>query len=188
MRRVVCTMGVSLDGYVNGPDGSFDWAPPDPELFRFVTAQTRELSAYVMGRRLYELMRFWETADTVPSLPEEDTRAWAAIWRSLPKVVFSTTLTAVEGNTRLATGDIAEELERLRAAPGDGDIAIAGPTLAGQAARLGLIDEYQPRVFPVRVGGGVPFYPQDGRRESLELVESRAFDDGVVWSRYRVAR
>jgi dihydrofolate reductase len=187
MHRVVCTMGVSVDGYVAGPDGDFAWSPPDPELFRFVTEQTRELSAYVLGRKLYEMMCFWEANDTVPGLPEDDTREWAAVWRALPKVVFSRTLTSVEGNTRLATGDLGDELEQLRAAPGDGDIAIAGPTLAGQAARLGLIDEYQPRVFPVRVGGGLPFYVQDGRQEDLELVESRAFG-GTVWFRYRVTR
>jgi dihydrofolate reductase len=188
MRSVVCTMGVSLDGYITGPDGDFNWRDPDPELFRFVTAQTRELSAYVMGRRLYETMLYWETADTASTLSTEDTRAWVAAWRPLPKVVFSTTLTAVEGNARLATSGLAEEIARLRAAPGGGDIAIGGATLAAEAARLGLIDEYQPRVFPVVVGGGLPFYPRSEPRMDLELVESRVFGSEIVWSRYRVAR
>jgi dihydrofolate reductase len=189
MRNVVLTMVVSLDGFVTDPDGGIDWSEPDPELFRFVTEQTRELSAYVLGRRLYETMLYWETADTASVLPEEDTRAWAAIWRALPKVVFSRTLTAVQGNARLATGGLAEEIARLRDAPGrDGDIAIGGATLAGEAARLGLIDEYQPRVCPVRLGGGQPFFPQDGRREQLELLESRTFPSRIAWSRYRVVR
>lgn len=187
MRSVIYTMGHSLDGYIVGPDGGFDWTPPDPELFRFITEETRELAAYVMGRRLYETMLYWETAEQDPSL-DDDALAWAAIWKPLPKVVFSTTLSSVEGNARLATGSLAEEIERLRGGPADGDIAIGGATLAGQAARLGLIDEYRPRVHPVLVGGGIPFYARTERRVDLELVESRTFGSRVVCLRYRVAR
>jgi dihydrofolate reductase len=187
VRCVIYSMGVSLDGYIVGPDGGFDWTAPDPELFRFVTDQTRELAAYVMGRRLYETMLYWETADQDPSL-DDDALEWARIWKPLPKLVFSTSLSAVEGNARLATGSLAEEIERLRAAPADGDIAIGGAALAGEAARLGLIDEYRPRVHPVLLGGGIPFYLQSERRVDLELVESRTFGSQTVYFRYRVAR
>jgi dihydrofolate reductase len=187
MRSVIYSMGVSLDGYIVGPDGRFDWTPPDQEVFRFITDQTRELAAYVLGRRLYETMLYWETADQDPSL-DDDALRWAAIWKPLPKVVFSTTLSAVEGNARLATGSLVEEIDRLRGEPADGDIAIGGATLAGEAARLGLIDEYRPRVHPVLVGGGIPFYPQSERRVDLELVESRPFASQTVYLRYRVAR
>ena len=187
MRSLIYSMGVSLDGYIVGPDGGFDWTAPDQELFRFVTDQTRELAAYVMGRRLYETMLYWETADQDPSL-DDDALEWAAIWKPLPKVVFSTTLSAVEGNARLATGSLVEEIDRLRAAPADGDIAIGGATLAGQAARLGLIDEYRPRVHPVLLGGGTSFYPQSERRVDLKLVESRTFGSETVYFRYRVVR
>jgi dihydrofolate reductase len=113
---------------------------------------------------------------------------WAAIWKPLPKVVFSTTLSAVQGNARLASGGLAEEIERLRAEPGEGDIAIGGATLAAEAAALGLIDEYRPRVYPVLVGGGIPYFAQSERRVDLELVETRTFSSGVVYLRYRVAR
>jgi dihydrofolate reductase len=113
---------------------------------------------------------------------------WAAIWKPLPKVVFSTTLSAVQGNARLASGGLAEEIERLRAEPGEGDIAIGGATLAAEAAALGLIDEYRARVYPVLVGGGIPFFPQRERRVDLELVETRTFSSRVVYLRYRVAR
>jgi dihydrofolate reductase len=187
MRNLIYSMGVSLDGYIVGPDGGFNWTEPDPELFRFVTEETRELSAYVMGRRLYETMLYWETTDQDPSL-DEDRRAWAAIWKPLPKVVFSTTLSAVEGNARLATGSLAQEIERLRAEPAEGDIAIGGATLAGQAARLGLLDEYRPRVYPVLVGGGIPFYAPTQGQVDLDLVDSRTFGDGTVRFRYRVTR
>jgi dihydrofolate reductase len=107
---------------------------------------------------------------------------------ALPKVVFSTTLSAVEGNARLATGSLVEEIERLWAEPAEGDIAIGGATLATEAARLDLIDEYRPRVHPVLVGGGIPFYPHSEHRVDLELVQSRTFGSQTVYSRYRVAR
>src|SRR4029077_9805407 len=89
---------------------------------------------------------------------------WAALWKPLPKVVFSTTLSAVQGQARLASGGLAEEVARLRAEPGEGEIAIGGATLAAEAAALGLIDEYRARVYPVLVGGGIPFFPQHGSR------------------------
>ena len=187
MCSVTYSMGVSLDGYIVGPDGEFGWTMPDREVMRFVTDEIREVSVHLLGRRLYETMLYWETADQNPSLDDSELE-WAAVWKSLPKVVFSTTLSAVQGNARLASGSLAEEIERLRAEPGEGDIAIGGATLAAAAASLGLIDEYRPRVYPVLVGGGIPLFPQHERRVDLELVETRTFRSGVVYLRYRVAR
>jgi dihydrofolate reductase len=187
MRSVTYSMNVSLDGYIVGPDGGFNWTEPDDELFRFVTEEIRGDDVYLLGRRLYETMLYWETADQDPSL--DDSRLeWAALWKALPKVVFSTTLSAVQGNARLASGDLAAEIERLRVEPDEGDIAIGGATLAAAAAASGLIDEYRVRVCPVLVGGGIPFFAQRERRTDLELIESRAFGSGVVYLSYRVAR
>jgi dihydrofolate reductase len=187
MRSVTYSMSVSLDGYIVGPDGDFDWTAPDEEVFRFVTDEIREVGVHLLGRRLYETMLYWETADQDPSL-DDSMLEWAAIWKPLPKVVFSTTLSAVQSNARLASGGLAEEIERLRAEPGEGDIAIGGATLAAEAAALGLIDEYRARVYPVLVGGGISFFPQPERRVDLELVETRTFSSRVVYLRYRVAR
>jgi dihydrofolate reductase len=187
MRSVTYSMGVSLDGYIVGPDGDFDWTPPDEEVFRLVTGEIRGVGVYLLGRRLYETMLYWETADQDLSL-DDSMLEWAAIWKPLPKVVFSTTLSAVQGNARLASGGLAEEIERLRAEPGEGDIAIGGATLAAEAAASALIDEYRARVCPVLVGGGIPFFPRRERRVDLELVESRTFSSRVVYLRYRVAR
>ena len=187
MRSVTYSMGVSLDGYIVGPDGGFDWAAPDEEVFRFVTHEIRQVGVQLLGRRLYETMLYWETADQDPSLGDSMLE-WAAIWKPLPKVVFSTTLRAVQGNARLASGGLAEEIGRLRAEPAEGDIAIGGATLAAEAAALGLIDEYLARVYPVLVGGGTPFFPQRERRVDLELVETRVFGSRVGYFRYRVAR
>ena len=117
MRSVIYSMGVSLDGYIVGPDGGFDWTAPDEEVFRFATEQIREVGVHLLGRRLYETMLYWETADQDPSLDDAELE-WAALWKPLPKVVFSTTLTTVQGNARLASGGLAGEIERLRAEPG----------------------------------------------------------------------
>ncbi|MFE9499731.1 dihydrofolate reductase family protein [Streptomyces collinus] len=187
MRSVTYSMSVSLDGYIVGPDGGFNWSVPDEEVFRLATDEVRQLGVHLLGRRLYETMLYWETADEDPAM-DFSTREFATIWKSLPKVVFSTTLPAVQGNARLASGGLAEEIERLRAEPGEGDIAIGGATLAAEAAAAGLIDEYRARVYPVLVGGGIPFFPRHERRVDLELVETRAFGSGVAYLRHRVAR
>ncbi|WP_455354881.1 dihydrofolate reductase family protein [Streptomyces sp. SYSU K217416] len=187
MRSVTYSMSVSLDGYIVGPDGDFDWTVPDEEVFRFWIDEIRQVGVHLLGRRLYETMLYWETADQDPSL-DDSMLEWAALWNPLPKVVFSTTLSAVQGHARLASGGLAEEIERLRAEPGEGEIAIGGATLAAEAAALGLIDEYRAMVYPVLVGGGIPFFPQHERRVDLELVETRTFSSRVVYLRYRVAR
>lgn len=185
MRCVTCSMNVSLDGYIAGPDGGIDWTEPDEELFRFVTDEIRSVGVYLLGRRLYETMLYWETADQDHSLDDAQ-REWAALWTALPKVVFSTTLTSVQGNSRLATGGPVAEIERLRAEPDEGEIAIGGARLAAEAAASGLIDEFRPRVHPVLVGGGIPFFPRRERRVDLELVETRTFPSQVLCLRYRV--
>ena len=186
MRRVTYSMSMSLDGYIVGPDGSFDWPGFSKDVFRFWIDEIRAVGVHLMGRRLYETMLYWETADHASF--DDAELEWAALWNPLPKVVFSTTLSAVQGNARLASGGLAEEIERLRAEPGEGDIAIGGATLAAEAAALDLIDEYQVMVYPVLVGGGIPFFARDERRVDLELVQTRTFSSRVVYLRYRVTR
>ncbi|MFF5314653.1 dihydrofolate reductase family protein [Streptomyces massasporeus] len=187
MRSVTYSMNVSLDGYIVGPDGGFDWTEPDEDVFRFWIDQIRQVDVHLLGRRLYETMLYWETADQDSSLDDAQLE-WVALWNPLPKVVFSRTLTSVQGNARLVSGGLAEEIERLRSEPGEGEIALGGATLAAQAAASGLIDEYRAVVYPVLVGGGIPFFPRDERRVDLELVETRTFSSGVVHLRHRVVR
>ena len=186
MRSVTFSMGTSLDGYIVGPDGNIIAVPPpDEEVWRLVKDEIRGVGVHLMGRRLYETMLYWETPDHDPPLDDAEIE-WAALWNPLPKVVFSRSLSAVQGNARLASGGLAEEIAELRAEPGEGDIAIGGATLAAEAAALGLIDEYRARVYPVLVGGGIPFFPQGERRVDLDLVESRTLSSSVVYLRYRV--
>lgn len=187
MRRVTYSMSMSLDGYIVGPDGNFNWTAPDPDVFRFWIDEIRDVGVHLMGRRLYETMLYWETAEESQSLDEAELE-WIALWNPLPKVVFSRTLSSLEGNARLASDDIAAEIERLRAEPSESDIAIGGATLAAQVAELDLIDEYRTMVYPVLVGGGTPLFPRAERQVDLELVETRTFGSGVVYLNYKVAR
>lgn len=187
MRDVTYSMSMSLDGYVTDPDGGIDWSAPSDEVFQLSMDEIRGVGVHLMGRRLYETMLYWEEPEQQAGFDEAE-REWAGLWNPLPKVVFSTTLSQVRGSARLATGTIVEEIERLRSEPGEGDIAIGGATLAAEAAAAGLIDEYRIRVCPVLVGGGTPFFVHRERRVELELVETRAFDSGVVFLRHRVKR
>lgn len=187
MRRVTCSMTVSLDGYITGPDGGLDWGASDEEVFRFATDEVRDLGVHLLGRRLYEAMLYWETAAQDHPLSDAE-REFAALWRALPKVVFSTTLTSVLGGARLAELDLAGEVARLRAEPGEGSIAIGGAALAAQAAALDLLDDYRLRVCPVLLGGGTPVFPRQERRVELELVEARTIGPRVVFQHHRVVR
>jgi dihydrofolate reductase len=182
MRKVIYSMGVSLDGFIAGPGGEIDWSAPDEELHRFHNEQTRELGAHFCGRRLYETMVYWETADRNPSATEYE-REFAVLWQKLPKIVFSNTLETVEGNSRLATAGVAEEVARLKAEPGK-DLAVGGAGLAATFIELGLVDEYRLFVSPAVLGSGKPFFPPLDHRIDLELVETRTFGSRVVYLRY----
>ena len=183
MRRVIYSMGVSLDGFVAGPDGEIDWSAPDEELHRFHNRQTREMGGHLCGRRLYEAMTYWETADENPTVSEHELE-FARIWKAQPKIVFSTTLDSVEGNWRLVGDGVGEEVARLREEPGD-DLSVGGAGLASSLVELGLVDEFRLFVSPVVLGGGTPYFPALAERIDLELVETRTFGSRVVYLRYR---
>jgi dihydrofolate reductase len=181
MRKVIYSMGVTLDGFIAGPGGEIDWSAPDEELHRFHNEQTRELGAHLCGRRLYEVMAYWDTDDESRSAVGEE---FAGIWREIPKIVFSRTLDRVGGNARLAGNDVAEEVTRLKQQPGK-DIGVGGAALASTLIELGLIDEFRRFVYPVVLGSGMPYFPPLDERIDLELVESRKFGMGVVYLRYQ---
>jgi dihydrofolate reductase len=182
VRKLIYSLTVSLDGFIAGPDGAIDWSAPDEELFRFHTEQVRELGAHLLGRRLYETMLYWETAEENPSLPEPE-REFARIWKSLPKIVFSKTLERVEGNARLAADSIHDEVAALKAESGK-DLAVGGAGLASTCTRLGLVDDYRLFLGPVVLGGGTPYFSALDDRIDLELVETRTFGSRVVYLRY----
>ncbi|MBF6437578.1 dihydrofolate reductase family protein [Nocardia cyriacigeorgica] len=186
MLPVTYSMSVSLDGFIAGPGDDISWTAPEPEVFRFHIEQTRDLAGIVCGRKLYETMLVWETAEE--TMTDEAELEFARIWRPIPKVVFSTTLESVQGNARLATDDLATEVGRLRDRPGDGVVEIGGATLAAAAIAEDLIDEYRQFVYPIIVGAGTPYFPPRAEALELELVESRALSPRVAYLRHRRTR
>jgi dihydrofolate reductase len=178
-------MSVSLDGFVETPSRSLDWVLVDEELHSFFNDEAREVSTFLYGRRMYELMiDYWPTADTDPSATPAMLE-FARIWKDTPKIVFSRTLEQVEWNSRLVREDAAAEVARLKAQPGF-DADVGGPTLAWSLLRGGLIDEVRLFVHPVILGAGTPFFPALDDRIGLKLLETRTFGSGVVYLRYEM--
>ena len=184
MRKVVYSMSVSLDGYMETRDRKLDWCIIDEEFHTTANDEARDMDFFLYGRRMYELMSaFWPTADEDPSAPPYVVE-FAQLWREKPKVVFSRTLDKVEWNSRLVRDNIAEEVMKLKAQPG-GDMGVGGAEIASTFGQLGLIDEYRVYIHPVILGNGTPFFPALSKPESLRLVESRIFGSGVVYLRYQ---
>ena len=182
MSPLVYLMNVSLDGFVETPDGGVDWGVPDPELFGWFTEQVRTASALLYGRRLYETMAgAWpdagRTADATPAM-----REFADAWTTPSKIVFSSTLSDV-ARARLVRGDPIQELVRLRQ-EFDGELHVGGPTLAATFLRAGLIDVVRQVVHPVVLGGGKRFWPALDRPMPVRLTATRRFPSGVTMLEY----
>ena len=183
MGKLIYLMNVSLDGFVEAPDHSLDWATVDDELHTWFNDQTRPLDASLYGRRLYEVMAaYWPTGEADPSSTDTE-REFARIWNPMPKIVFSTSLEHVEHNSRLVRGDAGTVLEQLRQ-EFDGDMGIGGPNLAGQFVRRGLVDEYRLVVHPVVLGAGTPFWPELDAPLRLRALETHTFGSGVKVTSY----
>jgi dihydrofolate reductase len=180
MGKLIYSMNVSLDGYVETPDHSLDWTTVDEELHTWFGDRMREADALLYGRRLYEVMAaYWPYAESDPSATDY-MLDFARVWNPKPKVVFSTTLDRVEWNSRLVSGDVGEVLGLLRT-EFEGDLDVGGPTLAAEFIRRGLVDEYQLLVHPVILGAGTPFFPTLERPIGLRQIETRRFASGVVY-------
>jgi dihydrofolate reductase len=176
----------SLDGFVADQEGTFDWAAPDDEVHQFVNDLERPVGTYLYGRRLYDVMAFWEDPGLL-SDPEPVMRDYAQIWQAADKVVFSRTLGSVRtARTRLERDFDPEAVRRLKA-EARGPVSVGGPELAAAAIRAGLVDEWHQLVTPVLVGGGRHWLPRDVRLD-LELVGQRRFAGGVVHLAYRTRR
>lgn len=170
----------SLDGYTADREGKFDWGAPDEQVHAFINDLERPIGTYLYGRRMYEVMRYWEDTDVTDRSAAD--REYAGIWRSADKIVYSTSLPQTPtARTRL---ERSLDLEAVRALKEHGEVGIGGPTLASGAIKAGLVDEYQFFVTPVLVGGGLAALPL-GVSASLDLVDERRFASGVVYLRYR---
>jgi dihydrofolate reductase len=182
--KLIYTAIASLDGYVADVDGNFDWATPDEEVHGFVNDLERQSGTYLYGRRMYEVMQFWESIDPLGDDPPIFLD-YAALWKAADKIVFSRTLEApVTERTRIEREFDPPMVQRLKASS-DSDISIGGPELAGHAIRAGLVDECRLFLHPVLRGGGNQALPDDVRVR-LELLDERRFSSGVVYLRYRV--
>jgi dihydrofolate reductase len=180
MRKLIYSMGISLDGFIAGPGGEIDWAAPDEELHRFHNSQMAEIGVHLCGRRLYETMLYWETAAEDPSLPDTE-REFAGIWQGIEKIVFSKTLDGLDGNAVPGAADAASQAAELKRLPGR-DIAVGGAGLAASVSEL--IDEYRMFLSPVLLGDGTRYFPPTRERLELELIETRTFGSRVVYLRY----
>ncbi|WP_345762350.1 dihydrofolate reductase family protein [Diaminobutyricibacter sp. McL0608] len=185
MGKLIYSGTTSLDGYLNDADGSFAWSAPDEEVHSFVNDKVRPVGTYLFGRRMYEVMRVWETLDTAGE--PEVMADFAGIWRDSDKIVYSSTLDATStSRTRLERSFDVDEIARMKTAS-DRDLCVGGAGLAATAIRAGLVDEYHQYLAPIIVGGGTRFYPDDALVE-LELLEEHRFTSGVVYVRYRPRR
>ena len=183
MRKVIYSPMVSLDGFVEGPNRELDWGIVDEELHTYINDQQREIDTYLFGRRMYEVMVYWDTAEADPSNPEYALE-FARIWKNTHKIVFSKTLAQVQGNATLSKGNIVEEIARLKTEPGK-DLSVGGASIASTLMGLGLIDEYWLYVQPVILGSGRPMFPALSSKINLRLLETRTFNSGVVLLRYQ---
>jgi dihydrofolate reductase len=183
MAKLIYSMIMSLDGYVEDEQGQFGWgAPEDEEVHSYINELASAFGTYLYGRRMYETMVYWETAHTVPDQPQV-VLDWARQWQAAEKVVYSRTLAAPRSaRTRLERDFKPDTVRRLKV-EAERDLTVDGPELAAHAIRARLVDEVQMIVCPVILGGGKRFFP-DGVRLDLELLEERRFRKGVVVLRY----
>ena len=185
MAKLIYSAITSLDGYVADETGNFDWAAPDEEVHAFINDLERPVGTYLYGRRMYEVMAYWESPPT-DSDQEPITRDFAEIWRAADKVVYSKTLEQVSSaRTRIERDFDPEAVRQMKATAGR-DIGVGGADLAAQAIKAGLVDELHLFITPVVVGGGMHALPDNVRLE-LELLDERRFGSGVVHLHYRTS-
>jgi dihydrofolate reductase len=183
--RLIYSTIASLDGYVADADGNFDWAAPDEKVHAFVNELERPVGTCLYGRRMYEVMTFWETVDT--GLEPQVMRDFAEIWRAADKVVYSRTLDEVSSAKTRLEREFDPSAVRELVDSASRDVTVGGPELAAEAFRAGLIDECQVFLAPVVVGSGKRSLP-DGVFARLGLLEQRRFESGFVYLRYGVKR
>lgn len=184
MAKLIYAAISSLDGYVADSEGNFDWSMPSEEVHRFVNNLERRIGTYLYGRRMYEVMRYWETASTGNGEPSAG-QEFAKMWQANDKIIYSRSLENVSTARTKLERELDPAVIRRMKADASRDIAVSGPTIAGQAMKLGLVDECHLFLSPIVVGGGTPALP-DNVRIQLELLDERRFGNGVVHLHYRV--
>jgi dihydrofolate reductase len=183
MRKVINLVHQSLDGYIEGPAGEFDWPVVGPDLSAYGIGLHDRADTLLYGRVVWEMMSsFWPQAESMSDDPHD--LAFAPIWRAMPKIVFSRTLEKTDWNARVISENIAAEIAALKEQPGKDLLLTGGSNLAAALTELGLIDEYHVIVHPVVLGGGKPVFLPPKERIDLQFVETRTFDNRSVLLRY----
>jgi dihydrofolate reductase len=184
MAKLTYPSNMSLDGYTEDEHGGFNWAPPDDDVFAFITELMLSAGTYLYGRRMYETLSVWETDPTLAARSDLTAR-YARAWQAADKIVYSSTLTApITMSARLERHFDPSAIRDMKAAS-DRDLLIGGPNLAAQALAAGLVDEVALFVWPVILCGRNPALPTKTRIH-LELIDEHRFDNGVVCLRYRL--
>jgi dihydrofolate reductase len=185
MAKLVYQMQASLDGYVEDAGGKFDWADPDDEVHAHANEEQARAGTDIYGRKMYETMVFWETANTMPEMPTVGIE-YAKFWQNSDKIVVSKTLTEVSSKrTRIVTSLSADEVRKLKAGA-TRNISVSGPTVAAQYLNAGLVDEISVYIVPIAVGGGLPMFKDINHHIRLERIEQIAFKGGCTFVRYAV--
>ncbi len=185
MRKIIYWVHTSVDGYIAGPNGEFDWPALGPELFGYSETINEQVDTLLYGRVVWDMFAaYWPTADANPETADDHTRAFAPFWRRTPKVVVSRTLEKADWDARVIGKNLAEEVTELKRQPGKDILLTGGAQLAGSLTELGLLDDYRIVVHPVVLGGGPRLFPEQNDRVNLTLADSRTFDSQTVLLRY----
>ncbi len=186
MAQLIYSAICSLDLYINDTEGSFEFAFPDEEVHSFVNGNERSVGTYLLGRRMYDVMKVWDTLGSEPDAPEA-IQDYAAIWLSADKIVYSATLDSVETQRTRLEREFDATAVRAMVDAAERDVSVGGATLGSSALRAGIVDRVDLYLHPVVVGGGTRALP-DGVHLDLELTRTEHFDSGVVYLSYQSRR
>lgn len=185
MGKIIFSMQLSLDGYIEGPNGEFDWPIVEAELLDYFNDEIADVDTFLYGRKVYDGMAaFWPTADTNP-VSNAPMQEYARIWRPMPKIVFSRTLERADWSTRIVADDLPGAVAELRAQPDTTHLLYGGADVTATFMAHDLIDEYWLFIHPVFLGGGTRLFGPLEHRQDLTLTETRTFSSAVVHARYR---
>jgi dihydrofolate reductase len=185
MRKIIHWVHTSIDGFVAGPGGAFDWPALGPELFGYSETMNEGVDTLLYGRVVWDMMSaYWPTADADPATTDDHARAFAPFWRETPKVVVSRTLEDAGWGARVIGKNFAQEIQELKRQPGKDILLTGGAEVAASLTELGLLDDYRIVVHPVVLGGGTRLFPEARDRIGMKLTDSRTFDAQTVLLRY----
>jgi dihydrofolate reductase len=185
MRKIIYWVHTSVDGFIDGPNGEFDWPTMGPQLSAYSQGLDKEVDTLLFGRPVWQMMvDFWPNAESMSD--DAHVASFAPFWRATPKIVFSRTYPGDKWTSRVISANLADEVTALKNQSGGDLLLTGGASVASALTTLGLIDEYHIAVHPVVLGGGRQLFADPGQRHNLRLVESRTLDGQVVVNQYRL--